>query len=117
MSRRKTVRWTQFARCRVWYAACLYDGTSNTSSSSSNARPLVSGSSHKTSKNPTMFHAAYHPNAPCGLNAFSSDGQVRDKIKLKNQQVAVANDIVTSRTYSAAHSAEYVNGTGPSEEA
>ncbi|KAH3664021.1 hypothetical protein OGAPHI_004735 [Ogataea philodendri] len=76
---------------------------------------LVSGSSHNTRKNPTMFQAAYQPNAPCGLKARTKDGQVKDRMKLKNQHVAVANDIVTSRTYNAAHSAEYVNGTGPSD--
>ncbi|KAH3669613.1 hypothetical protein OGATHE_002425 [Ogataea polymorpha] len=63
-----------------------------------------------------MFQPAYQPKAPCALNAFSIDGHVKDRMKLKNQQVAVAKDIVTSLTLSEAHSAEYVNGTGPSDE-
>jgi hypothetical protein len=52
-----------------------------------------------TKKNPTMFQPAYQENAPCGLNACSSDGQVTDRIKLKNQVVAVASDIPIGRMY------------------
>lgn len=67
-----------------------------------------------TKKKPTMFHPAYQLNAPCGLNARSSDGQVTDSTKLKNQVVAVANDIPIGRIYRGYASAEYVKGTGPS---
>lgn len=67
-----------------------------------------------TKKNPTMFQPAYQLNAPCGLNACSSDGQVTDRIKLKNQVVAVASDIPIGRMYRGYASAEYVKGTGPS---
>ena len=52
--------------------------------------------------------------APRGVNASLNAGQVRDRMKLKPQQTAVANDIPMSRMYSGKASAEYVNGTGPS---
>jgi hypothetical protein len=55
----------------------------------------------------THFQAAYHPNAPCGVNAPSNRGNVSEITKLKNQQVAVAKDMPRSRTYSGNASAEY----------
>ena len=61
------------------------------------------------------FHAAYQPKAPVGVNAFCNRGHVNANIKLKNQQVAVAQLIPKSRMYNGKASAEYVNGTGPSE--
>lgn len=50
-----------------------------------------------TRKNPTIFHPAYQPKAPCGLNACNSDGHVTLSTKLKNQVVAVASDIPMGR--------------------
>ena len=43
-------------------------------------------------------HAPYQPNAPCGSKALKRCGQVKDRIKLKHQVVAVAQDMPTSRT-------------------
>lgn len=60
---------------------------------------LVSGKNHKTKKNPTIFHPAYQPNAPVSVKVLTSLGQVKAKIKLKNQHVAVAKTIPRSRTY------------------
>lgn len=68
----------------------------------------------KTYTQPKKFHAAYHPNAPCGLNARTSGGHVKLSKKLNPQHVAVAKLMPTSLIYSGNASAEYVNGTGPS---
>jgi hypothetical protein len=65
-------------------------------------------------KNPTIFQAAYHPKAPCVVNAFSIANQVIARMKLNPQVVAVAKLMPMSRMYSGYASAEYVNGTGPS---
>lgn len=94
--------------------ACFLRDTENTSSNSSNVKPFVSGRNYRTRKKPTMFQAAYHPNAPCDLNAFLRRGHVKANMKLKNQQVEVANPIPRSRMYKGNASAEYVNGIGPS---
>ena len=56
------------------------------------------------------FHAAYQPKAPVGVNAFCNRGHVNANIKLKNQQVVVAQLIPKSRMYNGNASAEYVNG-------
>ncbi|AOW28073.1 uncharacterized protein CAALFM_C300230CA [Candida albicans SC5314] len=115
MLRRKITLWNPFKSSLVRYTACSYIGTANTSSNSSNVNPLVSGKNHNTKKNPMTFHAAYQPKAPVGVNAFCNRGHVNANIKLKNQQVAVAQLIPKSRMYNGNASAEYVNGTGPSE--
>jgi hypothetical protein len=67
---------------------------------------LVSGIKNRTKKKPTMFQQAYQLKAPWGLNASSSDGQVTDRIKLKNHVVAVASDMPMGRMYSGYASAE-----------
>jgi hypothetical protein len=56
-----------------------------------------------------MFHAAYHPKAPWGVNAACMLGQVTESTKLKNQVVAVARDMPMLRTYSGYASAEYLS--------
>lgn len=68
--------------------------------------PFVSGKKNKTKNHPIIHQAAYHPKAPWGLNEVKSDGQVNDRMKLKHQHVAVAQDIPTSRTCSGKASAE-----------
>lgn len=45
------------------------------------------------------LHAAYHMKAPSGVNASLRAGQVKARMKLKPQVVAVAKDIPTSRIY------------------
>lgn len=57
----------------------------------------------------THFHAAYHANALCGLYVPSMSGNLIEITKLKNQQIAVANDMPTSRMYKGNDSAEYYN--------
>ena len=112
-------------RARSWYDACCLVGTLKTWSRSSSDSALVSGTKMRTRTQPitlnrrivtskkqkemhsTHFHAAYHPNAPCGLNELIMAGKVIEITKLKNQQVAVANDIPISRTLSGNDSAEY----------
>ena len=61
------------------------------------ALTLVSGNKKYVYTVAKIFHAAYHEKAPCGVNAWSSAGQVNEMIKLKPQHVAVANDIPVSR--------------------
>ena len=58
--------------------------------------PFVSGKKNKTKNHPMIHQAAYHPKAPWGLKEVKSDGQVNDKMKLKHQHVAVAQDMPTS---------------------
>jgi hypothetical protein len=60
------------------------------------------------SSHPTTFHAAYHPNAPVGVNAYNSRGNVSATTKLNSHVVAVAYDMPTSRMYSGNASAEYL---------
>jgi len=60
-----------------------------------------------------IHHAAYQPNAPSGWKARTSRGHENDRMKLKHQVVAVAQDIPTSRTCIGNASAEYEKGTGP----
>lgn len=73
-------------------------GTLKTWSNFSNVFPLVSGSSVKIRKKPTMFHPAYQENAPCGVNADYIPGHVMDSTALKDHVVAVASDIPYART-------------------
>ena len=80
-----------------WYEACLRVGTENTWSSSSSDRAFVSGTKNRMRTNPATFHAAYHPNAPCGVNAPIKRGVVMEMTKLKNHVVAVAKDMPMSR--------------------
>jgi hypothetical protein len=47
---------------------------------------------------PNAHQAAYQPKAPVVVKALSSAGQVKEMIKLKPQQVAVAKLIPVSRT-------------------
>jgi hypothetical protein len=45
---------------------------------------LVSGTKSKIRTQPIRHHAAYQPNAPCGLKAVRRCGQVNERIKLKH---------------------------------
>lgn len=74
----------------------------------------LTGIKSNTNTHPTIFHAAYHPNAPCGLNALRILGHVIASTALKNHVVAVARLMPSVRIYSGYASALYVKGTGPS---
>lgn len=75
---------------RAPYAAWAWVGMLKTWSSSSRVLPLVSGRKNRTRKKPTMFQPAYQLKAPWVVKAICRLGQVIERIKLKNQVVAVA---------------------------
>jgi hypothetical protein len=82
-----------------WYFACTPVGTENTWSSSSSVNPLDSGRKNRIRTKRSAHHAAYHPNAPVLVKLLTSEGNVRDTMKLKVHVVAVARDMPSSRIY------------------
>ena len=89
-----------------WYLECFQVGTEKTWSNSSSVRAFVSGRKRKTRSQRIKHQVAYQAKAPCGLNAVRREGQVKERMKLKHQVVAVAKDIPTSRICKGNASAE-----------